>query len=292
MTRVETAAAQPSGGVFYILLAATGFGLLPVLTRAADALGIPVETMLVARFVGPAVIFLPWLARSAEAAKSAALLFFAGMFIGAGAFGYLNALVELEVATAALIFFTFPLFTIVFGLIFGGARPSVREMSAVAVILAATLIILRPQAYGAGSTSAVLLAFATPAAYGFLILALSQTASQLGVRARSAPTALGALVGSLPLFLHSGAGSTIVFNIDVAMVLAAQLTVAGLIPQIALVVGTRRTGATLAAIAATAELVIALLSGWTVLGEPVRTVQVIGAAMVIGAIIVAATAKR
>ncbi len=292
MTRAEGVTAPPASGILFILVAATGFGLLPVLTRAAVALGIPVETMLVVRFVGPAVIFLPWLAQSAGETKSAAMLFFAGVFIGAGSFGYLNALVELEVATAALIFFTFPLFTIFFGLVFAGIRPTAREMTAVSIILAATLLILQPQSIDAGSHAAILIAFTTPAAYGFLILTLSRTASTLGVRARSAPTALGALCGSLPLFLNAGAASAIVFNTDVITVLAAQLTLAGIIPQIALVIGTRRTGATLAAIAATAELVIALVSGWTILGEPIRAVSMIGAMMVIFAIVLAATAKR
>lgn len=285
---IRAATPVPSSGILFILIAATGFGLLPVLTRAADSLGIPIETMLVARFVGPAVIFLPWLARAAGEPRRAAILFATGVVMGAGVFGYLNALIELEVATAALIFFTFPLFTILLGFLLAGIRPSTRELIAVAMILGATALILQPRSVGTAGLTTILFAFAAPAAYGLLILTLANVGGNLGIRARTAPVALGSLVGALPYLLVAETPQDLTFNTDVFLVLAAQLTIAGLIPQISLVVGTRRTGPALAAIVATAELVVALTSGWFVLGERIKPASVLGAAAIVGAIILAA----
>jgi len=294
VTVTATPAATPSqaSGILLIIIAATGFGLLPVLTRAADALGLPIEIMLALRFVGPALVFLPWLLASLADRSTATRLFIAGFFMGLGAFGYLNALVALDVATAALIFFTFPVFAILFGYLFAGTRPTRREALAVGLIIAATALILQPRsADGTGTPTTVLAAFAAPLAYGFLLFTLSRTGHGMSVKMRSAPVAFGSLIGAMPVLFLTEAPLAVPLSGTVPLLLLAQVILAGIVPQIALVAGTARTGPTLAAIVATSELVVALSSGWTVLGEPVHLAAVIGAAMILSAIVLAATAR-
>lgn len=296
MSQASAAGRQPAGGVppalgvLLVLLAATGFGILPLLSRTAYASGLSPEVATFYRYGIPLVFFLPFLPRLFRTPRTLAITVATGLFLGFGVLGYFRALRDMPVAIAALIFFTFPLFAVVLGFLLFRLKPDRRALAGAGLVLIACTLFLDPTDLAA-RPQAVLHAFLAPIAYATVILVAAHVLAGTDRILVLAGIYAGTAVSStLPLVLSAG-GQLLPDSASGALAAIGMITIGGVLPQVALIFGAPAVGPARTAILAAFELVVALTCGWTVLGEPVLSFEVVSALLILAAIVLAALAR-
>lgn len=279
-------------GLLLVLFAATGFGLIPLFSRIGFADGLTPETAVIVRFGLPALL-LSWLLPGALApGRGGWTLAAAGAFMGIGSWGYFQAIERLPVALAALIFFTYPFFVTLYRVVLLRERVSARELAASGLVAVAIVLILGPSHLIDGNLGAdpvgIAIGFLGPTAFAALILAITRAPVDLPPLDASACIFFGTVLTAVPLIFAMGAHVALPQTSGGWLALAGLMTFVGLLPQIAYTSGAPAAGPTLAAIAGTLELIVALVIGWTVFGEAPQPGHIAGAVFLVGAIVLAA----
>ncbi len=276
-------------GLGFVLLAATGFGFLPLFMRGLSAAGVSAEAAVLIRFGVPAVALAYLLPRVIAAGRDGWRLIFAGAFMGLGAFGYFRGIETLDIAVAAMIFFTFPFFTIAYRWVFLRERTSRRTAMAAAIAAVAIGIVLRPGAVSLADLPEIAITFLGPAAYGALIIVVGLAPTSLGTLATAAALFAGTAVSVLPLLALGDTGAWLPADGAGWFAFFGMMVLSGLVPQFAIVIGTRVVGPSRTAVAATLELVVALAVGWLIIGEAAAPADYLGAGLILVAILLAVT---
>ena len=212
---------------------------------------------------------------------------------GAGYMGinlfYFLALQRLTVALTVLILFTYPLFTILIGWL--GFRERLTRPNAVAplLVLLAAILILAPAGFGESiDMTGIAMAFVPPAAYALFVHIAARRLSRMAIPVRLGGVFLGGLIAMLVLGLvidgrivapasPAGWGAT------VALALLSTVFALGLLLYGAPIAGAERT-----AVAGASELVTALIVGVVAYDEALSGTMLVGAGLIIGAILLAA----
>lgn len=288
------APSQQRVGAIMVALSGIGFGTLSVFSRSALATGLTVPQMLCLRFLGGALVLwaIAVLRRDVKRLSGPQLLRFGamGLFFVGEAWLYFESSQRIAVALTALLLYLFPAMVVaaswaIFRQAPGRGGLWALGLSSVGIALAiggpegridATGVLL-----GAGSAVSyavyILLGARAPAEVSPLFasaLVMSMAALLFGlVAALSGTTELGALEHAWP---------PLVGIVGLGTVLPIPL----------LLLGMRRIGAARASIISTLEPVTSALCGAVFLHEHLGAVQLAGAALVVGASIVAASARR
>ena len=153
----------------------------------------------------------------------------------------------------------------------------------------AAAVVVPPGSLTGGGTKILLLAFASPVGFAILIVALARTLKPIPVLPRASIGLTGALVGLAPGLLIFDAGPLLPAAPQAAAIFIGIAAITTVIPQLLYTAGSGHAGAGLTAIAGAFELVIALLVGWMLLGDPVLTREVIAGLLIIAALASAVT---
>lgn len=280
----------PGIGITLVLLAATGFGLLPLLTHVAYAAGISPDVAAFYRFGIPAVFCAPFLPRLMRNPKQATIAIGSGLFMGVGVLGYFHALNDMPIAVAVLIFFTFPLFAVIIGLIGFRLKPDARSLTGASLVLIACALFVDPANLSAHPL-AVLHAFMAPVAYATLILVISHVLAGIDRLALMAGLFLGTALGSGVGVVFGDPASLLPADMRGLMAAVGLVTIGGVLPQLALTYGAPAVGPARTSILAAFELVVALGSGWLLIGEPFRPVEALSGGLILGAVVLAGLAR-
>ena len=119
---------SPASATVVVLTAMVGYGFNPLFARWIYAFGLSPEISVVYRYGLPALLMLPFVTSIRNQPRESLMAFCGGLSMGLGALGYFKALSVLPVSVCVLIFFAYPLFTIIFGRIFFGVRIQVPHM--------------------------------------------------------------------------------------------------------------------------------------------------------------------
>lgn len=279
-------------GLILVALAAVGFGVRVLFARWSFAGGLTPEAVSALTIVPTAVICLPWVIGRYSGEDRAALrlalwAFLLGLLVAAGNVAYMRALQGLPVATATLIYFSYPLFVILLGWLISGLRPRPPALLAAFLIVAGCAAVLSPDELRDLDLALVLLCFAAPVSYAVLVLLLARTLVGLSLPVRVGLITLGASSVLVPTAIVGILASTPVPGPELWLGVLGLVVVCGVIPQFATTVGIPLAGADRAAIAGAIELVVALLAGWVILGEVVASGQVLGAVLIGSAVFLA-----
>ena len=187
-------------GFALVLVASACFGLGPALGQFAADNGLSPLTTTAWRFVIPVLVLSPFLPRALAHGRLA----FVGLAVGAiaalGMVAYFTALRHLSVATVSVIYFTYPLFTILLDRVLFGERIRRRAVAASLMIVAAAAVVVPAGTLSGGQAEIVLLAFAAPVGFAILIVTLSRTLTPIPVLPRASIGLTGALAGLAPGF--------------------------------------------------------------------------------------------
>jgi len=277
-------------GPLLLLFSAACFGAMGVFGKLAYDEGVNVGTLLSIRFILAALLF--WLALRPGDLRAMARRD-VRIAVGLGAVGYaaqaglfFSALERIDAGLLALILYTFPAMVTVAAIALGRERVDPRRI--VALVLASAGLALVVAGAGAGKLDplGVALGLASAVVYTTYILVGDGVAGRVPARVLSTLVCTGAAItlvgGSAALGeLHPG---------DVTLAgwgWLASLAVVSTVASIGLFfAGLKRVGPTTASIVSTFEPVVTVVLAFLVFGETLGPVQLLGGALVIGAVLV------
>jgi drug/metabolite transporter (DMT)-like permease len=276
-----------------VLLSAAAFGAMAVFGKLAYDDGATVGTLLSARFViAAAVTWAIVLARDPVAARGIGRRD-AALALGLGALGYAGqagcyfaALERMDASLLSLLLYTYPALVAMAAVALGRERLDARRVLALAFASGGLALVLGGAGTGALDPLGVILGVAAALIYTAYIMTSERVAGRLHPQLLSALVCTGAgatltvsaaALGQLRPGAVSAAGwGWLACLAIVSTVVAVALFFAGL----------RRVGPTTAAIASTAEPLVTVVLAMAVFGELLAPVQVLGGALVLGAVLI------
>ncbi|MGM0585838.1 MAG: DMT family transporter [Pseudomonadota bacterium] len=285
-TRDETAAAT-----LMLAGAAALFGLVPLFARELQAMGVGDAAIALYRFGFAALALAPFAPLERDRRGKGAMLFGAGLAVGLGWIGYLEAVRQVPVAAAGVVYMSYPLFVALFAWLLLGQRPGARGLGAAALVLGAAALMLGPAALAGGAAPALLWSVGSPVTFGLAVVVLSAMTPGLGVLEKLSAFIGGAAAGLLPAVLAQDAPAFPGSAEGWVAVAGLGLTTA-FVPHLIYAAFAPRVGPSRAAATGALELPTMLAIGWLAFGEAAGLREVAAAAaLAIGAIFLAPSVR-
>ncbi len=276
-------------GVGLLLVAASGlcFGMLPIFNRQAAALGLGVPTFLAVRFLVAGGVLWAWLALRGPRPRlrGGQVAGFAGMgllyVVESGL--YFASSRRIPVALTALLLYLYPVLVALWEWLAGRHRLEGRDRVALVASLLGTALAVGSPGRG---TDALGLAMGLATAFGYTAYMLLGARLQKGVPALVASAWIMGTAGLMYLLL-----ALATHRWEPALALKAWRPLLGLavvgtlLPIPMLLAGMARIGAARASVVSTLEPLGACLFGALFLGELLRPWQWLGAALILGAVV-------
>lgn len=278
-------------GLLLCVLAATCFGTVGVLTKLAYAEGVNVITLLAARFaLGSALLWAlaaaRGVARLPRTRTTIAAIAFAIVLYSVENGVFFAALTRLDASLVELTVFTYPAMVVVAAILLGREPASRRRLGAVALATGGVALVLLGGSIGALDGLGIALALSAAGLYSAYVLVADT------LRGRIPPLTLAAVVSTGALIAYVGAG-VVTGGLrpgDIAgdaWIWVALVGIAGTaIGMSAFLAGVDRLGPSRAAIISTLDPVVTVTVAALVLGDRLTPAQLVGGALVIGAIVV------
>lgn len=276
-------------GTLYCLLSAVGFGAMAIFGKLAYGAGVNVETLLLVRFgLAAGLLLAIALARGALRRLTRRTVL---VGLGMGAIGYalqsglyFTALTRIDASLVALILYVYPVLVMVGAIALRRERSSRRKIGALAVALSGIGLVLAGAATGGFDPVGALLAAGAAFTYTGYILVGDRATVDVP------PLALSALVctGAFGTFLVTG---TVRESIDLGFDpagwgwLIAVAVISTVAPILLFFAGLVRVGPASAAILSILEPVVTVGSAALVFGETFGPTQLVGAGLVLGAVV-------
>ncbi len=201
---------------------------------------------------------------------------------------FVLALVHLSISLATMLLFTYPAVVTIANWLMFGVRPSKAHLAAVGLTLMGAVLTLNPPDVISGRVSVIGVGYAllTALGHGIYIVLGPRLADELPAVASTALTRLAVCVTVLVLF-PVAALSQIPKITPYGWTLTALSTlVTGVPPYFLLTVGVATLGANKAAVVSVVELPIAMAIGMLFEREVVSSMQWVGAALILAALLV------
>jgi drug/metabolite transporter (DMT)-like permease len=286
-----------SSGTLLCLSSASAFGAMAVLGKLAYDDGATVGTLLAVRFLLAAVLFWALVFAGGAAAKLRSLggrdlgvglaLGACGYAIQAGC--YFTALERIDASLLSLLLYTFPAMVAAAAIALGRERIDARRVAALVLASGGLALVVAGAGTGALDPLGAALGLGAAVVYSTYILVSEGIVARVGPRLLSALVCSGAAV-TLTL------GSALLGEFRPGELTAAgwgwlaALAVVSTVAAVSLFfAGLRRVGPTTASILSTAEPVVTVLLAFLVFGELLGPLQLLGGALVLGAVLMLAS---
>jgi drug/metabolite transporter (DMT)-like permease len=275
---------NPALATAIIALTAVCFGLVPLFARDLQALGVSSSAIAFYRYAFSALVMLPFFPRTRAKRGEALMLIGAGLFMGLGWVGYLEAVKTVPVAVAGVVYMSYPLFAVLFAWLLAGQRPGLRAGLAALMVLGAAALVLNADAFSEGSLVTLLWSLPAPIGFGLIVVVLSVLVKKLSAFERMACGMLGALIGLTPLTLREGIATAIPSDLDGWLLVGTLALVTALIPQLLYTLAAPMVGAARSAAAGSVELPTMFAVGWLAFGEAIGPQEILAALLILAAV--------
>ena len=276
---------------FMVVLAGIMFGSVPFFAKALTQTGLAPPAVAFYRYLLVGVLLAPFLdlRRSNRVATLWGLG--AGIVMGLGWIGFVEALKSLPVATAGVLYMSYPLFTLLIGRLLFGVGVGPRAMLAGGMVLLGAMIGANGNGGAHGyDMTAIALALSAAASFALGINILIYRLSTIPTLARVPCVSLGALLGLAPLIISLPIDQVLPNGVeDIGFIIAIGVVTA-LIPQVIYVNFAPAIGISRTAVAGSVELPTMMCVGWLIFGEPASVNQAVGAILILTALVISPTA--
>lgn len=285
-------------GISFVVLSSCFFGLAPTFSKFAQDEGSTATGTLIARFTIAAGIAMvgrsflmrgePWPTRRTVVE----LLLLGGVGYFLGALFYFTALENIDSSLAIVLFNCYPLFVVFFGWVLFRHAPSARVLLTLVITL--TGVGISAGEVGSGNGWSIALCVGSALLYTVYSLGSSRTLRRTDVITGTSLVLVGG-AASFWLYWLVGANWVEVSFPDSLtgwsniVLMGTMSTIGGTMLFFA---GMNRIGASKASIATTAEPVMVIVAGVTILGESLNLARIIGAVIVISALVAFAIVER
>lgn len=277
-----------TGGLFLVLASAVGFATLPVLTKVAYAVGAPLLTVLSYRFLIAAALLWP-LARLGKPQQAltlrlhVSLLGLGGMFV-LTSLAMFMALERITASMASLVFYTYPSLVAVGSFLFLRERLRMLHIGLIGLSFAGCFLMFGVRSFGVDFLDGGWMALASASAYAAYIMLGHRLSYQV------APIIMVSYVVTVAAVCFAAAAiarESLIVLLPVrgwlAIMMIALLATA--LSLYAFLTGAMVIGPSRAALVSTLEPAITVVLATAILREQIATVQYIGGAMIVGAVL-------
>jgi len=276
-------------GMGLCMLSATAFGLAALFGKECFAAGFSVSAMLAGRFGIAAAVFWAFVAIRRPALPRPRVLLTCLALGGVGyaiqAACYFSALTSIDASLAGQILFVYPAIVLVLGVALRRERASVRKLAALGCSVSGLALLLGfAGSHGPVAPTGVLLAFGSAVTYALYITVANGLPDDLDVYLLAALVCSSAAV-SVALF-GAGTGSLQVPAAPSGWLWLVPLALVSSVVSIGcFLAGLRLVGASTAAILSCLEPLVTAASAVLVFGERLAVGQLVGAAVVLAAVV-------
>ncbi len=263
-----------------VATAAVAFGMVTFFARSLTDAGLAPPAVIFFRYLLGALVLSPFFRRAWRDPRIVGWGLAGGVAVSFGWITYVRAIEIAPVATAGVVYMTYPLFTMLMAWIMFRQRPHVRSIVAAVLIVSAAAVALRPDGLSTATTRALLLSFGAPLAFGFSIAVLTERLVRLAPVERNACFMTGAVVALSPVVFALPRNEVIPTHASTWLLVLGISLVSALIPQLVYSFSAPFLGPARTATAGSLELPTIFISGALLLGEPLTFAQV-GAGMLV-----------
>lgn len=267
-----------------VALSTIGFGLAPLFTKAMSNAGFASPVVPFYRYLFVAILLLPALTFTPEKRATSFLAMSTGFAMAFGWITYVEGLKSIPVATMGVIYMTYPLFTLLIGMLWLRQVPSRRAILAALLILMAALIALSPASVESDMIKPLLLSFLAPLTFGYAVVTITDKLITLTPVERLAGMSFGATLGLLPLILSLDPSVVIPSQLNDWLLVFSFAIVTAFLPQFLYIVGAPFIGSAQTAIVGSFELPVMFVVGWLAFGEQITLLQYVAGVLVVSAI--------
>lgn len=304
-------------GIGLVVISAAGYGSGSILAAPIYSTGVDWLTLVSWRFLIGAVLGWLWVLaspgrraalRAMTGSQVAVALALGALFVG-NAGTYYASLETVPAALAGVVVYTYPVMVAVLSLRFATRLPGKRPwIAAVLAVAGSALALGGIDVATAPPVSGLVLVFASAVIYSVWIILSARLSGERRGRLASESSAKGStgdaavtttLMMSATATVYAAAGLVAGRPLDPATVPAAAwpsiLAVAFVASFLAIqtfYAGARRIGAARAALTATVEPLIIVVLAWLFLDQTLAPIQLVGAGLILVAVVVAQTAPR
>lgn len=275
-------------GIAGVVVSACAYGTVPIFAKVAFLFGISLTQFLTWRFALAAALL--WIIALVMERRFPTRMQFLRL-IAMGAAGYagqaaafFGALERIPAAMCALLLYTYPAIVTLGAAAFLREHLTRRKLVAIVVAFAGTTLLVQGHAGGL-NTLGVAFAMLSALMYSGYVLFGSHLFRETPPIATAA-SVMSATAISFWAYAALTGTVTAPANATNAALIAIIAVVGTAIPVLAFVIGMPRVGPSRASILSTIEPVVTIILATIVLGEPLRLVQMAGAACVLGSVIV------
>ena len=271
-------------GPTMVLLAAIGFGFNPLFAQILFAQGMTAEMVTLYRFILPGILLSFYLPTPASSWPEVSRMLMIGFANGMGVLAYFYALQALASATAILIYYTYPFFSLLVGVLIFKRSLSVNALLSAALVLIAASLVIDPSALSMESKWALIGCFFAPMIFAFQIQYLAKPKQNLTAPRRMAWGTMGHLIILIPLAIYTSPDVVFPHEVNGWWALMGLAFLAAALPQYLFVMGAIKTKPEIIAIFGSAELVVAMLSCALLLDQELTRLDITAMLLVIVAL--------
>ncbi len=276
-------------GTALCVLSACAFGAMAIFAKQAYSAGVSVVTLLSFRFLLAAVCFWAIVAvRGAQLPSRRVIL--AGLGLGAVVYAaqaglYFGALTYLDASLTSLLLYLYPMLVFLGAVALRREQVSGRSVGALALASGGAALVLMSGSIGALDGVGVAMAVGAAVTYAAYILVADRLLGTVDTFLMAALVTTGAAASTL---VAGAGGGSLDLHFAAAgwgwiAAIALGSTVLGVS---AFFIGIRAVGPASASIVSTAEPVVTVALATTIYGEALGTSQLMGGALVLGAVII------
>lgn len=273
-------------GQYFVLLAACFYGLNPFFAQQLFQDGLGAEMVSLYRFILPALFFIFCLRAPRENRAEVIRSLILGVASGVAIWGYFHALETIPAATAILIYYSYPFFSVLIGWWIFKRTPSQNTLVSAALVLIAVSLTIRPESLPEGVWWSVGACFLAPVAVATQVQYLSNPKQIIPTRSRVAWITMGHVLVLLPIVVwHEPVQVLPVSPMGIFSVFGIALLAAAL-PQILFMMGAPKSCADKNALTGSLELVVALITGAFLMGDHLGRLELTAMALIVLALFI------
>lgn len=277
-------------GVVLVIIASTAFGLAPTFANFSYAHGANAVGVLLARFVIASLLMLlarPLFVRGAHWPNR--LVFFQFFLLGAigfflGTLMYFTALKHIDSGLAVVIFYSNPIFILLLSWWFNQHKPN----KAVVIYLVFTLlgVAITVGQVGSGNLTSVYLVLGASLEYSIYMIASVRVMPKTDLFTGVNIVMIGAATSYAIYWLLAPNSIPVMFPADLTGWINASLlgVISTACATAAMLAGVKIIGVASSSVIMTLELVVTIVGGHLFFAEPVSVLRLIGATIVVGAV--------
>jgi drug/metabolite transporter (DMT)-like permease len=275
-------------GVALVVVSAVSYGTVPILAKLTFRTGVALPEFLFWRFAIAACLL--WLVvavtrgRLPGRDRILALVLMGAVGYAGQSAAFFAALERIPAATTALLLYTYPAIVTLAAAALLHERLTVRKVCAIVIAFAGTSMIVQGQLTGAAPIG-IAFALVSAIVYSAYVLVGSKLFAGLPPLATAATVMTSTAATYLTFAVARGQFDVPANSVQLGMIgLVALIGTA--IPVLAFVVGMPRIGPSRASILSTFEPAVTVLLATAVLAEPLRMLQLAGAACIVASVVV------